>query len=150
VSKLAAGQRAETPVSSNNLAVSLIAVLLCGLFTPAAAECQQRTDTTTPMRIGGAVSAPKLISRATRNLRWPDPNQCYQLGAAVFEGVIDKTGAVRELKLVKGPDNEFTRARRDELLQDKYSPGMYRGKPVDVKITIAVNHVPVKKVKGPC
>ena len=102
-----------------------------------------------PMRVGGDVSAPKLISRW--RTPWPrDPNGCYQLGVAVFEGVVDRNGKWRDLKLIKGPDNEFTRATREEMAQQKFEPAIYRGKPVDVMLHVSINHVPVKKVKGPC
>jgi len=102
-----------------------------------------------PMRVGGEVSAPKLVWRPKR--RWPDnPTQCYQLGVAAFEGVVDRKGSVRELRLVKGPDNEFTRALREEMAQQKFEPALYRGKPVDVRYHVTINHIPVKKVKGSC
>lgn len=102
-----------------------------------------------PMKIGGDVTAPRLISRA--KTPWPyDPNQCYQLGVAAFEGVVDKQGNVRELRLIKGPDNEFTRASLEQMTQQKFEPATYRGKPVDVTYHVTINHFPVKRVKGPC
>ena len=133
-----------------SVALFVTVLLLCFVWTQALDALQHSAGTSEPMRVGGEVSAPKLMSRGKRKIRWPDPTQCYQLGVAVFEGVIDKTGAVRDLKLTKGPDNEFTRARREELLQDKYSPGRHRGKPVDVKVTITVSHMPFKRVEGAC
>lgn len=109
----------------------------------------QPTDPVKPMKVGGEVSAPKLISRP--RMPWPDdPTECYQLGVAVFEGVIDRNGSVHDLRLIKGPDNEFTRATREAMAQQKFQPAMYRGKPVDVRYHVSINHVPVKKVKGPC
>ena len=107
------------------------------------------TERPTPMRVGGEVSAPKLISRPKHP--WPnDPTQCYQLGVAVFEGVVDRNGDVTELRLIKGPDNEFTRAAREAMARQKFDPALYRGKPVDVIYHATINHVPIKKVKGPC
>jgi TonB family protein len=109
----------------------------------------QRSEPVEPMRIGGEVSAPKLVSRP--KIRWSDdPTQCYQLGVAVFEGVVDKNGSVKELRLIKGPDNEFTRAAREAMAQRKFEPAIYRGQPVDVTYHVTINHVPIKKVKGPC
>jgi hypothetical protein len=102
-----------------------------------------------PMKVGGEVSAPKPTTRL--NIRWPgDPTQCYQLGFAVFEYVIDSTGMVRDVKLIKGVDNEYTKAARAAIEHQKFEPAIYRGKPVDVTSHVSVNHVPVKKVKGPC
>lgn len=109
----------------------------------------QPSEPVKPMKIGGEVSAPTPTSRL--NIRWPgDPTQCYQLGVAVFEGVVDSNGIVHHIKLVKGPDNEFTRAAREAIAQQKFEPAMYRGKPVDVTYHVSVNHVPLKRVKGPC
>jgi len=108
-----------------------------------------RTERVTPMKIGGEVSAPKPLSRV--NIRPPDDAaHCYQLGIALFEGVIDRTGSVREIKLIKGPDNEYTQAAREALAQQKFEPALYRGKPVDVTYHVSINHVPMKQVKGPC
>jgi hypothetical protein len=102
-----------------------------------------------PMKVGGEVSAPKPITRL--NIRWPDnPTQCYQLGVAVFQGVVDRNGTVHDVKLLKGPDNEFTKAAREAIEHQKWQPAIYRGRPVDVTYHVSVNHVPVKKVKGPC
>jgi len=115
----------------------------------AAKRPAQPSEPVKPMKIGGEVSAPTPRSRL--NIRWPgDPTDCYELGIAVFEGVVDRNGSVRDVKLVKGPDNEFTRAAREAIAQQKFEPAMYRGKPVDVTDHVSVNHVPLKRVKGPC
>ena len=115
----------------------------------AAQPAAQPAEPSKPMKVGGDVSAPKPISR-WRTPWSHDPNQCYQLGVAVFEGVVDRHGTVRELKLIKGPDNEFTRSAREAMAQQKFEPAVYRGQPVDVIHHVVMNHVPVKKVKGPC
>ena len=57
---------------------------------------------------------------------------------------------MREWKLIKGPANDFTRAAHEEMTQQKFEPARYRGKPVDVIYHVTINHVPVKRVKGPC
>ena len=100
------------------------------------------------MAVGGEVSFPKLISGGMA--RWPDPNGCYELGTVTFDAVIDRDGRVRDLKLLKGPADQFTRAAQEAFSQRKYAPAMYRGKPVPVKLTVTINHVPRKKVNGPC
>jgi TonB-like protein len=117
--------------------------------TEAAQPLAQPTEPSKPMKVGGEVSAPKPISRP--GPLWPhDPNQCYELGTAIFEGVVDRNGNWRDLKLIKGPDNQFTRAARETIAQRTFEPAIYRGKPVDVVLHVSINHVPVKKVKGPC
>ena len=69
-----------------------------------------------PMKVGGEVSPPKPATRL--NIRWPaNPTQCYELGVVLFEGVVDKSGTLRDLRLIKGPDNEFTRAARSAIEQ---------------------------------
>ena len=95
------------------------------------------------------MSAPK--AKSALNIEWPnDPNQCYELGVAVFEGVVDRNGRVHRITLVKGPDNEFTRAAHEAISQQTFEPAMYRGKPVDVTYTVTVNDVPLRTVKGRC
>jgi hypothetical protein len=102
-----------------------------------------------PMTIGGEVSAPK--PKSVLDVKWPtNSTQCYQLGVAIFEGVIDRNGNAQEVRLIKGPDNEFTQAAHEAIAQQKFEPAIYRGKPVDVTYHVSINHVPVKKVKGPC
>lgn len=102
-----------------------------------------------PMKVGGEVSPPKPATRL--NIRWPaNPTQCYELGVVLFEGVVDKSGTLRDLRLIKGPDNEFARAARSAIEQQKFTPAMYRGKPVDVMYHVSINHFPMKKVQGPC
>jgi hypothetical protein len=102
-----------------------------------------------PMRIGGAVSPPKPKSRL--DIRWPgDPSDCYELGAAVFEYVVDSTGRAQKVRLIKGVENEHTQAARDAIARQQFEPATFRGKPVDVIYHVSINHVPLKTVKGPC
>lgn len=113
--------------------------------TPAA----KPSEAVKPMKVGGDVSAPRPVTRL--NIRWPDnPTQCYQLGIAVFQGVVDRNGTVHDVKLMRGPDNEFTKVAREAIEHQKWQPAIHRGTPVDVTYHVSVNHVPVKKVKGPC
>lgn len=46
--------------------------------------------------------------------------------------------------------NEFTQAAREAIEQQQFAPAIYRGRPVDVIYHVSINHVPIKKVKGPC
>ena len=109
----------------------------------------QPSEPEKPMKVGGEVSAPK--AKSSLNIEWhTDPTQCYQLGVAVFEVVLDKNGSVHQISLVKGADNDFTRAAREAISQQTFEPAMYRGKPVAVSYHVSVNHVPLSKVKGPC
>jgi hypothetical protein len=80
---------------------------------PSAAQpAAQPTEPSKPMKVGGDVSAPKPTSRW--KTPWPqDPHACYQLGIAAFEGVVGSDGNWRELRLIKGADNEFSRAARE-------------------------------------
>ena len=52
------------------------------------------------MKVGGEVSAPK--PKSVPNVKWPtNSTQCYELGVAVFEGVVDRNGNAQEVKLIK-------------------------------------------------
>ena len=109
----------------------------------------QTSEPEKPMKGGGEVSAPR--AKSALNIEWhTDPTQCYQLGVAAFEVTLDKNGSVHQIWLVNGADNEFTRAAREAISQQTFEPAMYRGKPVAVSYHVSVNHVPLRKVKGPC
>jgi hypothetical protein len=103
-----------------------------------------------PMKVGGEVSAPRVISRVVPTPAGIDPKQCYELGIASFEAVIDKRGHIQSVKQTAGPQNEFSKASGEALKQWKFEPGKYRGQPVDVIFNFMINHVPQKKVDGPC
>jgi hypothetical protein len=102
-----------------------------------------------PMRIGGDVSAPRVISRVEPDL--PSyAGQCFEQGIAVFEAIVDEHGTVRDLKLTHGPENEFTRRMMDAVAKWRFEPGTHRGEPVPVIFNVTVNHVPIRKIPGPC
>jgi hypothetical protein len=44
----------------------------------------------------------------------------------------------------------FTRAAQEQFSRRKYAPATFRNKPVDVRIHVTINHVPVRRVKGAC
>ncbi len=56
----------------------------------------------------------------------------------VFSAVITKQGIVRDLKLVKGQAGSYSRTAERAILQWRFEPGTYRGRPVDVQYDISV------------
>jgi hypothetical protein len=102
------------------------------------------------MRVGGEVTAPRIVSRVEPARPTADPGQCYEFGIAVFEAVVDKRGNVRGTKQIAGPENEFTKSVLVALKRWTFEPGKCRGEPVDVIFNLVMHHVPGKKVEGPC
>lgn len=97
-----------------------------------------------PFRVGPDVTAPKVIKRVAP--RYPDLVGEYRTGSLVVECVITRRGTVRDVKILKGPNNAFARANIAALEQWHFEPGRRHGQPVDVIYNFTVNHVPYERV----
>lgn len=62
-------------------------------------------------------------------------------GKVVFEILIDGTGKVRQVVLIKSLGEEFDLAARDAIMRFKFRPAMMEDKPVAVKVKYAINFV---------
>jgi TonB family protein len=62
-------------------------------------------------------------------------------GYAIFECVIDKSGSVRDLRLLKGlPSPTLTYCAMEALRQWKFQPATLDGAPVDVRFHLTINY----------
>lgn len=76
-----------------------------------------------------------------KNVRWPAGSEMLDAEGKVFIGfVIDKTGQVRNAKVLKGihPLLDAEALRVVQLLDGQFEPGKQNNKPVDVSYTIPV------------
>lgn len=82
-----------------------------------------------PLKVGGNVKAPVIISRVEPKL----PKHLRVHGPIVLEATIDRTGKVREVRIIRdGTDPSQGHAYIEAIKQWRFRPGTLRGKPVDV------------------
>ncbi len=89
------------------------------------------------VRIGGNVQQSRLISQ-TRPVYPPEAKQARIQGVVILEVIIDKTGAVEQVNVVKG-EPELTQAAVDAVSQWRYEPVLLNGEAVEVVTTVTVN-----------
>jgi TonB family protein len=98
------------------------------------------STTRAPLRVGGDVRAPTIVRRVEP--KYPEYPGSYRLGIVILEGVVTKDGDVRDLRVLKGPGNDYERAIVQAIEQWKFKPATLHGQPVDVIYNLTVNHVP--------
>ncbi len=87
---------------------------------------------------GGDLGLMKYIQK---NVKYPPIAKEYNITGKVFvQFIVDKTGAVTNVKVVRGVDKNLdAEAVRVVKSLPKYKPGKQRGKPVRVMFTIPIN-----------
>ena len=87
---------------------------------------------------GGDLGLMKYIQK---NVRYPPIAKEYNITGKVFvQFIVDKTGVVTNVKVVRGVDKNLdAEAVRVVKSLPKYKPGKQRGKPVRVMFTIPIN-----------
>jgi len=99
----------------------------------------------TPMRAGGKVKAPRVTSRVEFVYPAREPEAKYFLRVLVLEAVVHKTGHVRDVKILRGPENADSKVVIDALRRWTFQPGTYEGNPVDVILVLTLNHFPSRE-----
>ena len=101
------------------------------------------TPTVGPVfHISGKVKPPEVVSRVEP--RWPEgPPGHWVQGLWILEAVIDESGQVRDVKVVrepvmKPPWPEKTREICSDLAAWRYKPATLDGKPIAVYLTVTV------------
>jgi TonB family protein len=91
-------------------------------------------------RIGGNVKAPAALHRVEPV--YPMGARYFHVaGPAIFESVIDKSGTVREITVLKGlPSAPLTYCAMEALRQWRFQPATIDGQPVDVLFNLTINY----------
>jgi TonB family protein len=90
-----------------------------------------------PMRIVGDVKAPVVIHRVTP--LYPRPAVAIHLnGFTIVECIIDKTGHVRDAKVLRSSSPLFNQSAVDAVLQWQFAPGSLHGTAVDTIFDLTV------------
>ena len=99
-----------------------------------AAEVEQ----TGPLTAGvGDVKAPIVLKRVSPP--YPRPAVFAHLnGFVIVECIIDRTGAIRDAKVVRSSSGLFEQAALDAVQQWQFAPGTLHGKPVDTIFDLTV------------
>jgi outer membrane biosynthesis protein TonB len=102
------------------------------------------SPTATPVvyRITGAVTPPRLLSR----MEIPVPESCrkgrqFEGSVFIYEATITEAGEVQDIKTLKAPRidppcPELEEGARRAISQWRYQPGMLKGQPVRVYLTV--------------
>jgi protein TonB len=91
-----------------------------------------------PLRVGGDVKAPALISRVEP--KYTEAARRDKIsGIVILEIVIDSTGQVREARVLKPLPDGLSEAAVDAVKQWTFRPGTLNGRPVDVIFNITVS-----------
>jgi len=87
--------------------------------------------------VGGEVTAPVVISRVEPLYAGCEGKQVW--GFPILEGVIDETGRVRDLRLLKKVHPCLEAAILTAVRQWRFKPGTFQGKPVPVIYNMTVH-----------
>jgi protein TonB len=107
-----------------------------GGVTTVAPLAPKREGPRAPVRVGGRVKEPRLLSRV-------DPvypalaRQTHMQGTVIIDAVIDEHGDVVEMKVVSGPPL-LIQAALDAVRRWKYEPTYLNEEPVPVQLNVTV------------
>jgi len=91
-----------------------------------------------PLRVGGGVSRPEIINRI--NPQYTEVARKARLqGTVIVEAIIDETGHVTNVKVLKGLPMGLDKAAVEAVQRWTFKPAMFQGKPVKVYYTLTVN-----------
>jgi protein TonB len=91
-----------------------------------------------PLRVGGDVKAPVVITRVEPT--YPEVARKARIaGIVIVECIIDKTGNVTNVQVLKPLPFGLDQAAVDAVKRWKFKPGTLNGQPVDVIFNLTVN-----------
>ena len=94
-------------------------------------------DSEVPLPVSGEVMAPVVIHRVTPP--YPRvPLAARMNGSVIVECIIDKTGHVRDARVVRSSSTLFEQAAIDAVLQWQFSPGSLHGRAIDTIFDLTV------------
>lgn len=106
-------------------------LILVLLLTPLIAKAQ-------PFPVGGDVKAPVAVVHV--NPMYPEEARREHVsGTVILETVIDHTGAVRDVKVLKPLPHGLSEAAVDAVKQWAFKPGTINGEAVDVVFNLTIN-----------
>jgi TonB family protein len=89
-------------------------------------------------RVGRDVKAPMVVHRV-EPVYSEDARKARISGIVIAEAMIDETGVVRDVRILKGLPSGLSEASADALRQWTFKPGTLNGQPVPVLFNLTVN-----------
>jgi periplasmic protein TonB len=115
--------------------ICLWCIAVCLSISPLGVHAQERAleQTSTPIKVASGVMAGLALYQ-------PKPNFPAKVvsGPIVLAVSIDKTGHVKDPKVVRSNSQELADAYVDAVKRWRYRPYLLNGEPVDVQTTITV------------
>ena len=91
-----------------------------------------------PVRIGGQIATPALLHRVEPT--YPDIAAVAQLsGVVILEAIVDTTGCVESVKVLRSRHRLLDQAAVDALKQWRYTPLVLNGAPASFVLTVTFN-----------
>jgi periplasmic protein TonB len=91
-----------------------------------------------PVRIGGRITAPALLHRVEPAYSTV-ASSAHLTGMVILEAVVDTTGCVQSVKVVRSAHPVLDGAAIDALKQWRYKPLVLNGDPASFVLTVTVN-----------
>ena len=107
-----------------------------GGVATAAPLAPKREGPRAPVRVGGRVKEPRLITRI-EPIYPALARQTHMQGSVVIEAIIDERGDVVEMKVVSGPPL-LIQSAMDAVRRWKYEPTYLNEEPVPVQLNVTV------------
>ena len=94
-------------------------------------------DDRTPMRVGGNVTEPIEIHRVKPE--YPEAARRARMqGVVILEAIITKYGDVESVRVLRGINPLLDNAAMRAVMQWKYQPATFHGRPIPVYLTATV------------
>ena len=91
-----------------------------------------------PLQVGGDVKAPVVVERV--NPQYPEEaRQARVSGIVILALLIDKTGVVRDVTVLKPLPKGLSEAATEAVRQWKFQPATRKGEPVGVLFNLTIN-----------
>ena len=91
-----------------------------------------------PVRVGGDVKAPTVVDRVEP--KYTDTARTARVaGVVIVEAIIDKTGRVDQVKVLKGLPMGLSEEAERAVREWRFKPGTMNGQPVAVIFNLTVN-----------
>ena|SRR5207244_3516449 len=101
-----------------------------------------------PLHVGGDVKAPVVSTRVEP--RYPEEARRARIsGIVILQAFIDKTGAVRDVHVLKPLPNGLSEAAADAVREWRFQPATRKGQPVGVLFNLTVNFKLEEKPRPP-
>jgi protein TonB len=114
---------------------TLASLFIVSAFVPAGCQSPQNdVDDGTIYNSANADAQPRLKAARTDPVYPLEMKKAGITGKVVFQFIIDRTGAVRDVVILSSPHKAFEKPTIDAVSQWRFSPGIKAGRAVNVRM----------------